>query len=104
MRRLTGLEIVNKDALVAGHNMFVHAFHFKTHTEVNPAYSLSPSTKLDALEWGADYDLSVPQLAQAMCSKSTWGSSVFVNLLMLEGHANAGTSMRGPLYDVYVVW
>jgi len=104
VRRQTGCEIVNKGALVAGHNMFVHAFHFKTHTEHNPAYTLAPSTKLDASEWGADYDLSVPQLTQAMCSKSTWGSSVFVNLLMLEGHANAGTSMRGPLYDVYVVW
>ena len=76
--------------------MIVHGLHFKTFTEHNPSHTLSPATALDAHEWGVCYDLSVPQLIQVMCSESTWKSSVVINLTLLEGHANAGRSVRCP--------
>jgi len=82
--------------------VFVHGLHYKTCTEHNPAHTLSPATESDARQWGVDYDLSVPQLLQGMSSKPTWKISVVVNLLLLEGHANAGTSVRGPFYEEYV--
>jgi len=95
-RRQVGLEVVDLDALSVSNTMIVHALHFKTKTERNTSHTLSPATASDSCEWDVSYDLSTPQLLQAMCDNSTWKSSVIINLTLLEGHADTGISARCP--------